>query len=295
MRAPWLWMAVVAAALGLTAGTAHGALSTKASLPTAAGATRIVVTVGGLGTVPVRERPTAISLVAGKATFRLTKVNARRWRSAPLKPAAISRLRALRGKRVTVRVRSRAGVRALRPLLGVPASTRAAPVLPGPGAPSPDPGQGTQPGPSGPGSLFTAPGSRLEGQAAYTHFARWFEGSRFTDCPAGWPACAVEERYNHCAGGAWEYFRLTPTSGSDIRSVGSFQVTGAVADTDGSWAVEYIVDAYGSQSFYSWRVAPDGTVNGGYWAPGNAPPSAPSQLLGPLRWQGPVTCGGSAY
>jgi hypothetical protein len=52
-------MAIVAAVLGLTAGTAHGALSTQASLPTAAGATRIVVTVGGLGTVPVRERPTA--------------------------------------------------------------------------------------------------------------------------------------------------------------------------------------------------------------------------------------------
>ena len=100
----------------------------------------------------------------------------------------------------------------------------------------------------------------------------------------------MEERYDHCTDGAWAYHRYTPTSGSDINSYGAYRVTGAVAHADGSWGVEYVVDAYGSQSFYSWDVAADGAVVGRYWAPGTAPPSPPSQQLGPLRWQQPADC-----
>jgi hypothetical protein len=69
---------------------ANGALSTTTTLPTAAGATRIVVTVNGLGTVPPRQRPTAVSVVAGGATYKLAKVNTKRWRSAKLRPAAVT-------------------------------------------------------------------------------------------------------------------------------------------------------------------------------------------------------------
>ena len=98
--------------------------------------------------------------------------------------------------------------------------------------------------------------------------------------PPGWPNCAVEERYDHCSNGSWAYHRYTPTSGSDINSYGSYTVTGAVAHPDGSWGVEYVVDAYGTQSFYSWDVAADGTVVGRYWAPGNFPPNPPNQNLG---------------
>jgi hypothetical protein len=151
----------------------------------------------------------------------------------------------------------------------------------GPGLPAPPPGS------SGP---FERPSGELSGQAAFDHFKRYFLNSRFTDCPGGWPSCAVEERYDHCENGAWAYHRYTPTSGSDINSYGSYQVTGAAAHPDGSWSVEYVVSAYGNQSFYSWDVAANGRVVGRYWAPGTAPPSPPSQQLGPLGWQQPADC-----
>jgi hypothetical protein len=156
-----------------------------------------------------------------------------------------------------------------------------------------DPGGGTPgeqtppPGATGP---FERPSGELTGQPAFDHFQRYFLNSRFTDCPGGWPTCAVEERYDHCTSGEWAYHRYTPTSGSDINSYGTYQVTGAVAHADGSWGVEYIAHAYGNQSFYSWDVAANGTVVGRYWAPGTAPPSPPTEQLGPLGWQQPADC-----
>ena len=151
----------------------------------------------------------------------------------------------------------------------------------GPGTPAPPPG------PNGP---FERPSGELSGQPAFDPFKRDFLNSRFTDCPGGWPSCAVEERYDNCTDGSWAYHRYTPTSGSDINSYGGSQVTGAVAHADSSWGVEYVVSAYGNQSFYSWDVAADGRVTGRYWAPGTAPPSPPTELLGPLGWQQPADC-----
>jgi hypothetical protein len=139
--------------------------------------------------------------------------------------------------------------------------------------------------------LFAKPSGELTGQDAFNHFSRYFLNSRFTDCPAGWPNCAVEERYDHCSTGAWTYHRYTPTSGSDINSYGNYQVTGAVAHPDGSWGVEYHVYAYSTDTFYSWDVAADGTIVGRYWGPGNFPPSPPNQNLGPLKWTQPTDCG----
>jgi len=154
---------------------------------------------------------------------------------------------------------------------------------------APDPGTTPNPGTQ---PLFEKPSGELTGQPAFDHFKRYFLNSRFTDCPAGWPACAVEQRYDQCAGGSWAYHRYTPTSGSDINSYGSYTVTGAAAHADSSWSVEYVVDAYSTQSFYSWDVAADGVVVGRYWAPGNDPRfTAPTEQLGPLRWKQPTDCG----
>jgi hypothetical protein len=139
--------------------------------------------------------------------------------------------------------------------------------------------------------LFAKPSGELTGNDAFNHFSRYFLNSRFTDCPAGWPNCAVEERYDHCSSGAWAYHRYTPTSGSDINSYGNYQVTGAVAHPDGSWGVEYHVYAYSTDTFYSWDVASNGTVLGRYWGPGTFPPDPPSQNLGPLQWKQPTDCG----
>lgn len=286
VRTTWLLgIAVAIAALVLPA-VANGALSTTTTLPTAAGATRIVVTVNGLGTVPARQRPTAVSVVGGGSTYKLAKVNNRRWRSAKLSAGAVTKLRALKGKRVNVRIRSKAGTRTLRSVLRVPAATGGGtPVTPPPTTPP-----GTTPPP-----LFEAQASPLEGEAAFNHISRYFLNSRFTDCAAGaWPACAVEERYNHCPDETWQYYRLTPTSGSDINAVGSFQVTGAAVGANGSWGVSYYVPTYGSN--YRWDVAVDGTARGAYWAPGNDPAFNPAtDDLGTFRWLGSVPCTSSPY
>lgn len=153
------------------------------------------------------------------------------------------------------------------------------------------PGGPGDPAPRDPAPLFERPSGELSGQPAFDHFSRYFLNSRFTDCPDGWPNCAVEERYDHCSNYSWAYHRYTPTSGSDINSYGSYTVTGAVAHPDGSWGVEYVVDAYQTQSFYSWDVAADGSVVGRYWAPGNGPPNPPNQNLGPMRYKQPTDCG----
>jgi hypothetical protein len=141
----------------------------------------------------------------------------------------------------------------------------------------------------GPAPLFEKPSGELSGQPAFDHFSRYFLNSRFTDCPAGWPNCAVEERYDHCPDGTFVYHRYTPTSGSDINTYGNYTVTGAVAHPDGSWGVEYQENRFGG--FYSWDVAANGTVVGRYWGPGSFPPSPPTENLGPLRYQQPTDCG----
>jgi hypothetical protein len=139
------------------------------------------------------------------------------------------------------------------------------------------------------------PAQNLTGQAAVPFLQTYFLNSRFTDCPAGWPNCAVEEKYDHCTDGSWSYFQLTPSGGSDINSVGSYQVTGAEVKTDGSWGVEYNAQLGSSTSisFYSWRISPTGQVTGLYWPPGTHPSNGDpaSQQLGPLVWQRPTNCG----
>jgi hypothetical protein len=147
------------------------------------------------------------------------------------------------------------------------------------------------PPPPPPPQLFEKPSGELTGEQAFNHFSRYFLNSRFTDCPAGWPACAVEERYDQCSNYSWAYHRYTPTSGADINSYGSYTVTGAAAHPDSSWQVEYVVSAYGNQSFYSWDVAANGTVVGRYWAPGTGPPNPPNEQIGPLQYKQPTDCG----
>jgi hypothetical protein len=150
------------------------------------------------------------------------------------------------------------------------------------GNPAPD-------NPAPPQPLFERPNGELTGQDAFNHFSRYFLNSRFTDCPAGWPNCAVEERYDHCPDATFVYHRYTPSSGSDINTYSDYTVTGAVAHQDGSWGVEYTENRFGN--FYSWDVLADGTVNGRYWSGSNRPPNPPNQLLGPLRWKQPTDCG----
>lgn len=139
--------------------------------------------------------------------------------------------------------------------------------------------QKAEPGPA-PGSqpLFEAPGRRLEGQEAVPFLQRYLFNSTFTDCPAGFPYCSVEERYSHTSGGDFYYCRLTPTSGSDIiNGARAYQVQNVVVEADGSWTFNEIVDNYGNPSFYEWHVSTSGVVTGIYRYNGE-------EQLGPFQY-----------
>jgi hypothetical protein len=142
------------------------------------------------------------------------------------------------------------------------------------------PGPPTPGGPTGPAPLFEPPGQRLDGEAAKPFLQRYLLDSTFTDCPAGWgvAGCSVEQRYSHHADSGWHYCRLTTSSGSDVRSSGSYTVQNATVNADGSWAFDEYVDAYGSRSAYEWHIATDGTVTGLYSYDGSI------EQLGPLRY-----------
>jgi hypothetical protein len=274
-------LALLAFLLVATAAPAEAKLEAESSLVTTAGKTRLAVKLTSTRKPSARTKPRKVAARAGKTKIKRKKfkvagaaVSAGTWRSAALLSAKLAKLKARVGKRLTVVVVTRAGKSTLKPKLTVEQT-----------------GGGGVPGGGG-GSLFAPPGKELVGDAARPFLARYLANSRFTDCVAGWPHCSVEERYNHCdASGGWEYHRYTSTSGSDINSSGTFQVTGAQVHANGSWAVEYTVDAYGSTSFYHWEIATAGNVTGLYWPPGTSPPSPASQRLGPLTWVQPARCG----
>lgn len=245
------------------AAPAQAAVTAKVSIVSK----RIVVTVKG-------AKPKGVTVVAGGKSYKLTKSGAR-WRSKAFDGAP-----ALAGTAVKVKVRS--GSKTKTKTLSVKVAGTA-PVVPAPVTPVP---VTPPPAPTGPPPLFPPPAAATSGNAAVEEIKGYFADSRFTDCPAGWPNCAVEERYSHFANGDQYYCRLTPTSGSDIKSYGSIsQISGAEHSADGSWGVEYYLNSYGNTVFYSWTVSPYGVANGRYWGPGRSPASGPpNQSIGPLQW-----------
>jgi hypothetical protein len=277
-RGPVIGLLVVA--FILSAAPAEAAFKASTSLSSASGKVRLVVKLTSTKALTARTRPRSVKVKYGKKTYALAKarasasVNAGTWRSAAYTGKAAAALSALAGKSVSVKVTSRAGTASARSAIPTPKST-------GGGG-----GTGTQPGGGGGAQpLFEAPGRQLEGQETAPFLQRYLVNSRFTDCPgAGWPACSVEERYNHCPDGSWEYHRLTPTSGSDINSYASIQVTGARVNPDGSWIVEYTENGYGVTHFYHWEIGTNGRVIGTY-------DNNTAQPLGPFQYQQPANCG----
>ena len=141
------------------------------------------------------------------------------------------------------------------------------------------PGPAPVPAPT-PSSLFEAPGRKLEGNDAKPFLEKYLFNSTFTDCPAGWPNCSVEQRYSHTSGGYFYYCRLTSVSGADIiNGAKAYQVKNAVVEPDGSWTFNEDVENSGGSAFYEWHVATNGVVNGAYQFNGGAP-----EQLGPLQY-----------
>jgi hypothetical protein len=131
----------------------------------------------------------------------------------------------------------------------------------------------------GPAPLFDPPGKKLEGNDAKPFLEKYLINSTFTDCPAGWPNCAVEQRYSHTSGGFY-YCRLSSVSGADIiNGAKNYQVQNVVVEADGSWTFNEQVENSGGSSFYEWHVATNGVVNGAYQFNGGA-----IEQLGPLQY-----------
>jgi hypothetical protein len=135
-----------------------------------------------------------------------------------------------------------------------------------------------------PATLFEAPGRKLEGNDAKPFLEKYLFNSTFTDCPAGWPNCSVEQRYSHSSSGYFYYCRLTSVSGADIiNGAKRYEVKNAVVEPDGSWTFNENVENSGGSAFYEWHVATNGVVNGAYQFNGGG-----FEQLGPFQYLGGV-------
>jgi len=136
------------------------------------------------------------------------------------------------------------------------------------------------PKPATPGPLFDPPGQKLEGEAAKPFLLRYLANSTFTDCPAGFPACSVENLYSHTET-TYRYCRLTMTSGADIiNPPQGYAVDAAVVNPDGSWAFRERVENYSNVSAYEWEISADGVVRGAY----QFQPNSEIEQIGPLQY-----------
>ena len=130
-----------------SAPAADAAIRARATLEERSGAARTVVKLTSARRVAARARPRAVVVTSGRRTYRLKRargaaaaaVRLGTWRSRFYRGVAAGRLRALVGRRVVVKVRSRAGTRSLRPKLKAPSAPN-----PPPGGTAPP--TGTQPG-----------------------------------------------------------------------------------------------------------------------------------------------------
>lgn len=270
------FLIVLLTALALPA-SATAAVKATISVQRSATAATVTVVVTGAA-----ARPASASVTFGKSVITLKRVsgNAKRstWRSSAVTGARRAAIVAGINKRVAVKVTISGRTRTLR---ATATETVAA-------APN-DPGTPTTPAtpntPAAPTSLFGTPATALTGQQALEALQPYLVDARFTDCVAGWPNCAVEERYSAFPNGDHWYCRLTSSSGSDIKSYGSsLTITGAQQATDGSWAISYAILSYGNITNYRWDVTPLGAATGQYWGPGVSTGGPPSQVIPGLQW-----------
>lgn len=251
------------AALGILAGLlTGGAQAATLSAAPAVGTqgTRIVVKFTG-------KRPGKASVKVGGKRYAL-KRSGKVWRTKPLSADVIAGAAGRKAK-----VRARIGGKTRNFKVTIAGSTN----------PNPNP---QPPGPAPAQTLFAVPGVDRTGNDAYEAVKGYFANSMLTDCPAGWGVgCSVEERYSVFADGTHWYCRLTPTAGSDIRSVGTItRIVGAEQKADGAWAVSFEMDSYGNTVYYTVRVDASGAGAIQHWGPGVSPNGAPSEVKTGLTW-----------
>lgn len=218
------------------------------------------------------KKPTKARMVVGGASYKLTR-SGKTWRTKNLTAAQIA---AITGQRAKLKITVGGKKRTVRATVSGGSTTPGAPTPPAPTTP-------TTPGPT---PLFTAPGVDSTGNAAWDAIKGYFLNSTFTDCPAGWPNCAVEYRYGHFTNLSQAYCRLTNTSGADIINPPKpIYIAGAEQKADGSWAVSYQLDyGDGQPRWYTWYVAANGSASGRYWFNVDPNSSAPTEEISGLVW-----------
>ncbi len=124
--------------------TAEAKVSAAVTIETKSGASRLVVVLTSDKTLAARQRPKTVSAVGGGKTYKLTrgtgKVTGKKlgtWRSKAQKGSAATKLQSLAGKRLSLRVRTRAG-----------RTSTVKTTVPAPPAPAPGPTTGTTPAPA---------------------------------------------------------------------------------------------------------------------------------------------------
>jgi hypothetical protein len=236
--------------------------------------TRVVVTLSSTKKVTSKYRPSSVKVKAAGKSLKLSKAKSPKtalkylttWQSKNQTGSYAEKLKALAGKKVKVTTSARAGALVKSPK----ATVENAPVGGGGG------------GGGGGGPIFAAPASDLVGLDAWNVIAPSFQNSAFSDCAAGpWPNCAVEHRYVHCPNFSWRYMR-TAGLGSDINSHDTYTVSGANANANGTWAVQYQTGTGGN---YLWQgTNTSGIVSGTYQYGGD-----PAENLGQFYWFKPAT------
>lgn len=280
-------------------GAAQAALSAGVVVQPDGAGSRLVVTVSTDKPLSAKKKPTKVVLTSKGKTFKLTKLKGTTadvtvvgtWRSAVLTGKSQTAAQALVGKKVSVVVTSKSGAKTVKATPIVPPTTGGG-TAPGgvtnPGTTTPVPAGNTTPLPMVEPLFGAPPATKQEGQAALNGIQKYLADSRITDCVAGWPNCAggIEHRYSVFGNGDFYHCRLTMSSGSDIRSYGSsVSPIGAEWNTDGSWAVTYVLLSYGNYVYYSWFVAANGTASGLYWPPGTTPQAnQPSEQFTGYQW-----------
>lgn len=215
-----------------------------------------------------------VSVKAGTRTVPLKRSRGRTYKSRALTRTTLASVRAVIGKKVTVK----AGSATVKVKL-TQSATGGGGGTTGGDEPMPQP-------------RFAPPGRDLSGTEAANSFGKYFFTSEFSNCAAGnWPACAVEERYEPVSQGEFEYHRCTPTSGSDINFHSGYEIVGAEQKADGAWVVEYRDrpdQADDSRGPYHWEVATNGTVKGYYQFPFG---TGEKQFLADFVWRQPAKLG----
>ncbi|MFN8182904.1 MAG: hypothetical protein U0R23_00605 [Candidatus Nanopelagicales bacterium] len=257
-RMIFAFLSASALLLGLLSGPATADTDrTLAAKPTAVTAgSRIVVTIPG-------KKPSKAALLVSGKRYPL-KRKGKVWRTKNLSAQTLA---GLSGAKAKLKIKVGGRNKSFTTTIGGTTTT-----------PPTGPGTGTAP-------LFATPGVDRIGQAAWDAVRDYFANSTLTDCPAGWPNCAVEIRYGIFADGTQWYCRLTPTAGSDIRSVGNIlNILGAEQKADGAWGVSYTLNSYGDVTTYTLRVAANGSASVQYWGPGASTSGPPTSVDTGLLW-----------